>query len=610
MIALSILHVDHDKCYLELAKLFLEQDGMFRVESISDCRSALERLQAGSYDAILADSRAPEEDCIELLKVLRVQGMRTPFILVTSRGREDLVSNAFRNGADLYMYKNGDSRVQFTELGNMVRLLVERSQAEHRLNESDLMYRTVFEATGAATVVIGEDAVLERVNSGFERLTGYTREEVEGKMHALVFVAPEDHDRVADYYERRRADPEAAPKSYEVRILTKDGRARHTVATIGSVPASHRTVGSFVDISSHKDALVRLSESESRFRTLAEHMEDIVYIYRFRPEPRFEYINRACETMTGYAPEEHYSDPSIVFRIVHPADHEKLRAVQESPESVSWPAPIRWIAKDGRILWTEQRMVFIEGPSGKGELLIGIVRDVTDRRNAEEALLQANRRLNLLATATRHDALNQLSVLVGYLQIAGDTATEPSVREFIDLAMDASMELKDELELTADYRELGANQSTWVDAYEACTRCVSRLKLDGTDVVVDLQGLELYADPLIERVFLNLMENSRRHNESVTRVRFRYEDSPDGLLLEYEDDGCGIPAEHKERIFEKGFGTHTGYGLFMAREVLSITGITIKETGVDGEGARFEIRVPKGRYRFAQQGSSSQLARA
>jgi PAS domain S-box-containing protein len=583
---------------------------MFRVEGISDCRSALEKLQSESYDAILADSKAPGEDCIELLKVLRAQGVRTPFILVTSRGREDLVSSAFRNGADLYMYKSGDSRVQFTELGNMVRLLVERYQAERRLNESDLMYRTVFEATGAATVVIGEGAILERVNSGFERLTGYTREEVEGKMHALVFVAPEDRDMVTDYYGRRCADPEGAPKNYEVRILTKDGRVRHTAATIGSSSTSRRVVGSFVDISSHKDALARLSESESRFRTLAEHMEDIVYVYRFRPEPRFEYINRACEAMTGYAPEEHYSDPSIVFRIVHPADQEKLRVVQESPESVSWPAPIRWIAKDGRILWTEQRMVFIDGPSGKGELSIGIVRDVTDWRNAEEALLQANRRLNLLATATRHDALNQLSVLVGYLQIAGDTATEPSVRGFIDLAMDASMELKDELELTADYRELGANQSAWVNAYEACTSGVSRLKLDGTDVIVDLKGLELYADPLIERVFLNLVENSRRHNESVTSVRFRYEDSPDGLLLEYEDDGRGIPAEHKERIFEKGFGTHTGYGLFMAREVLSITGITIKETGVEGKGARFEIRVPKGRYRFAQEGSSSQLARA
>ena len=72
----------------------------------------------------------------------------------------------------------------------------------------------------------------------------------------------------------------------------------------------------------------------------------------------------------------------------------------------------------------------------------------------------------------------------------------------------------------------------------------------------------------------------------------------DGLLLTYEDDGVGITDADKEHLFERGFGKHTGFGLFLSREILAITGISIRETGTAGTGARFEILVPKGAWRF------------
>ncbi|MCK9317524.1 MAG: ATP-binding protein [Methanoculleus sp.] len=97
------------------------------------------------------------------------------------------------------------------------------------------------------------------------------------------------------------------------------------------------------------------------------------------------------------------------------------------------------------------------------------------------------------------------------------------------------------------------------------------------------------------------MDNTIRHGESATRVRVRYRPEENGdLTLVWEDDGTGIPAEEKERIFYRGFGKNTGLGLFLIREILEITGIGITETGESGKGARFEMRVPRGGYRILE----------
>ena len=130
----------------------------------------------------------------------------------------------------------------------------------------------------------------------------------------------------------------------------------------------------------------------------------------------------------------------------------------------------------------------------------------------------------------------------------------------------------------------------------------------GSTLSVAVEGLEVFADPLLEKVFENLIDNSRRHGERVRHISFStLQYGLDYLALVYEDDGVGVHEEDKERIFEKGFGKNTGLGLFLTREILSITGLTIKESGVYGKGARFEILVPKGKYRFTRSGKGQEI---
>jgi signal transduction histidine kinase len=115
-----------------------------------------------------------------------------------------------------------------------------------------------------------------------------------------------------------------------------------------------------------------------------------------------------------------------------------------------------------------------------------------------------------------------------------------------------------------------------------------------------MDDIELYADPLLPRVFYNLLANSIQHGDhQLTKIRLYVQKTGEFLILIYEDNGKGIPLDEKEKIFEFGFGTGTGFGLFLIRELLGYTGITITETGEPGKGAKFEIQVPKGKFRKA-----------
>ena len=128
---------------------------------------------------------------------------------------------------------------------------------------------------------------------------------------------------------------------------------------------------------------------------------------------------------------------------------------------------------------------------------------------------------------------------------------------------------------------------------------MAALPLRAVHVEADPADPDVYADPLFEKVFYNLIDNALRYGgDQMKTIRVSSQESDTSLTIVCEDDGIGISADDQKKLFRKGFGKHTGLGLFLSREILAITGITIRETGEPGKGARFEITVPKGAYRF------------
>ncbi len=250
-------------------------------------------------------------------------------------------------------------------------------------------------------------------------------------------------------------------------------------------------------------------------------------------------------------------------------------------------------ASDGSLRWALVSAVDCETP-----VIICTVVDITDHKQAQEALTQANNKLNLLNNITRHDILNQLTVLIGFLEFSRQETTDPQLITYITREEQAAEAIRKQILFTRDYQNIGVHSPGWYNIGETVSLAIATIDLAGVRVTIDLPQVEIYADPLLEKVFYNLVENSIRHGEDATEIAIRSLETPEGLILALEDNGSGVPDNEKERIFRREYFKNTGFGLFLGREILAITSLTISETGTPGNGARFEIFVPKGAYRF------------
>jgi len=218
---------------------------------------------------------------------------------------------------------------------------------------------------------------------------------------------------------------------------------------------------------------------------------------------------------------------------------------------------------------------------------------------SQKAFEVANKKLNLLSSITRHDIRNQLMALLGYVELSKAKTTDPELLQFIGQEENAARNIERQIEFTKNYEDIGVRAPLWQNIGTRA-KAIRSMNTDlRIDVKPELENVEVFADPLLEKVFENLVDNSRRHGVRVRHITFSAMQYGLGdIAIVYEDDGIGVHETDKDRIFEKGFGKNTGLGLFLSREILSITGLVMKETGIYGQGARFEILVPQGKFRY------------
>jgi signal transduction histidine kinase len=216
----------------------------------------------------------------------------------------------------------------------------------------------------------------------------------------------------------------------------------------------------------------------------------------------------------------------------------------------------------------------------------------------EKALRLANKKLSLLSSITRHDILNQIMGLRTYLELSREDLKGTKFAEFVEQEDKAAEAIQRQIEFSKEYEDIGVTEPIWQNVDACMKKAQASLPMRDVRVVIDCPDVEVFADPLFEKVFYNLIDNALRYGGSaMTTIWISSQESGRNLIIFVEDDGVGISSEHKRHLFERGFGHHTGLGLFLSREILSITGITIAETGEPGKGARFEIVVPIGSFR-------------
>jgi signal transduction histidine kinase len=252
----------------------------------------------------------------------------------------------------------------------------------------------------------------------------------------------------------------------------------------------------------------------------------------------------------------------------------------------------KWLNVLGKVAeWDEQEI-----PTR----IVGIMIDITEIRNYQNALFESNKKLNLLSSITRHDILNHLAGVKGFTDLLDKKTPEgnPELKHYVKLIRQAADNIQDQITFTRDYQNIGVKSPIWQNVLSVVNSARARAQLRDVKISIYLDNFDIYADPMLEKIFFNLMDNAIRHGENVTKIDVTFEKNSDGGTLIFSDNGIGVSEKYKKKIFEHGFGTNTGLGLFLVKEILDITGIKISETGTKGEGARFEIRIPRESIRY------------
>ncbi len=478
--------------------------------------------------------------------------------------------------------------------------ITDNKKAESALKESEEQYRSLFESSQDAIFLL--DATLfKNCNSQAVAILGCTKKkEVVG--HSLIdFSQVLQPDRVSSEdkaEEKISAALSGTRQVFEWLFIRADGTPLQTEVTMNQVIIGGKTLVQAIvrDISEQKKAEEALKMSERSYRMVVEDQNEL--ISRFRPDGTQIFVNKAycqyfkksCEDIIGRK----------FFPRIPAEDHHQVREhfshlTKENPVAINTH---RVILADGSVRWQRWSDQALFDDTGTIVEYQSVGQDITEQKRAEDALTIACQKMNLLSSITRHDILNQLTVLSGYLALSEEFATDEKLLNFIKKEATATERINQLITFTKHYQDIGVQAPQWQNVHDTIASAASSLDMSLVNIQILFNNIEIYADPLLSKVFYNLLENSVRHGDHTSLIQFLFRENDETLTIICEDNGGGIDQETKKHLFKRGYGKNTGYGLFLIREILAITGILIEETGESGKGARFEIKVPKGAYRF------------
>jgi PAS domain S-box-containing protein len=475
----------------------------------------------------------------------------------------------------------------------LCRDITSRRKAEQALRQSEDLYGTLAEAAQDMIYIISRDDTVAYINTFAAKMTGRNVQDIIGTQRADLFPSPEGERQ---YRNLQKVFSSGAPLRVESKIPMPLGitwQDTHLIPLKDQEGDVTAILGISRDITSLKQAEEALRSRESQYRSIIDNVQDM--LYRTDMDGKITMISPAGARQAGFgSPDEMIGLDLAQTLYADPQERKKFLAILARNGSVNaYPLVLR--DRLGHHYHVTASSHYFTGPDGHRLGVEGIVHDITHLKQAEDALREANRKLNLLNSITRHDVVNQLTVLQGYTQLAMVKNPDPIIADFLKKIDAVTTLIGRQIDFSKTYQELGVHDPGWQSLDDIFARTKPRDILFSSSCT----GAEIFADPMLEKVFANLFGNAVMHGERVSRITIRCEPMADHFLITVEDNGVGIPLDLKQKIFKKGFGKNTGFGLFLAREILGITGISIHETGRHGSGACFEITVPKDGFRYS-----------
>ncbi len=206
------------------------------------------------------------------------------------------------------------------------------------------------------------------------------------------------------------------------------------------------------------------------------------------------------------------------------------------------------------------------------------ISDITPSRRAEKEVEAYRRKISLLGSSVRHDVLNQLTALNGFITLSQLKVEDRAVQEFLNKAATSGGRIRRILERSREFEQLGSSPPEWISVQKAAEQGVRQVSGESTVVRVELHGLEVLADPHLDMVFRTICDNARCHGHA-TEVRFFLETDEHGVRVICQDNGVGISPEKRKGLFSE----RLDHNLFLVKECLSITGLEIEERPMEGE---------------------------
>lgn len=376
-----------------------------------------------------------------------------------------------------------------------------------------------------------------------------------------------------------------------------------------------------------EDKMEQLVESEARFRRLAENAPDIIYRYEIFPERKFVYVSPAVGDVTGYDPEDFYTNPDIGEALVHPDESPETKASLWGHNAPRNLITMRWLTRDRRCIWVEQRHTIVRDRASRPVAVEGIIREITERvmavqeRERLQAQLQQAQKMESighLAASVAHDFNNMINVILGYSELALEKMTPTdSLRGHLNEVVQAaqrSAEITRQLLLFAGKQPGAVTIIKLNDSIASTLGLLKKLIRENIQLIWRPRATrdEIMLDAAnLDQILTNLCVNARDAITGSGRVYIETTDvtvteenrssypCPPGeyVLLTVTDNGCGMDKATLERIFEPFFTTKTdgrGTGLGLA----TVYGIVTQNHGhIDvrsepGRGSEFRIFFP------------------
>jgi PAS domain S-box-containing protein len=489
-----------------------------------------------------------------------------------------------------------DSSGNITGFVGTIRDITERKETERRLRESEEHYRLLFEQSPFGIKITHADGTVIDANSNMQTITGYSKDELKKINSFDMYEKPEQRKALLQAIKQH-----GGVVGFSARLKRKDGASVDALLNVSQV---HIRGKNFLQTTLQDITEQKKAEEELRHFSAAIK-ESIDGIVISDLEGTVVDLN---ETALGFYGAINKSEVigKSAFDLMPPEQKTKL---SENMNEVMAKGRGRRrvfdvITKNGARISVDITTSLMRNADGSPAGLVAILRDVTERRKAEEEVRKAmeklevvNEKLQVVGGLTRHDVRNKLAAITGNAYLIGKKLPENGVVLDYVKQIEASVEQTVRiLEFAKAYEMLGAEELAYIDVEKTVNEAAS-LFPDLRDVKVanDCHGLTVLADSLLRQLFYNLIDNSLKYGEKLSIIRIHYEDKNDHLNVIYQDDGVGISQAAKPKIFDEGYttGKGSGYGLYLIKKMMEVYCWAIKETGEPGKGALFTMTIPK-----------------